>query len=69
MTQVMNQHQRMHDKVARRFAMGDVAEAPHPKLPRAETHATTRFIKILTAAATNRTAYPSLSTIVMTVDK
>ena len=69
MTQVMNQHQRMHHEAARRFAMGDVAEAPHPTLTRVETHATTRPVKISTSEATNRTASPSLSTIVMMVDE
>ena len=50
----------MHHEAVRRFAMGDVAEAPHPTLPRVETHATTRSVEILTAAATNRAASPSL---------
>ena len=41
----------MHHEAARQFAMGDVAEAPHPTLPRVETHATKRSVKKLTAAA------------------
>ena len=59
----------MHHEAAHRFYMDDVAEAPHPTLLRVETHATIRSIDILTASATNRTASPSLSTIVMMVDE
>ena len=70
MTQVMNQHQRMHHEAARQFSMGDVVEAPHPTLTRAETHATKRPVKILTAeSTTNRTASPSITVIVMTSDE
>ena len=50
--------------------MGDVVEAPHPTLTRAETHATKRPVKILTAeSTTNRTASPSITVIVMTSDE
>ena len=59
----------MHHEAARRFAMGDAAEALHSTLPRVETHATTRSVKISTEAATNRASSKSLSTIFMTVDK
>ena len=59
----------MHHEAARQFAMGDVAEALPPTLPRVETHAKTGFIKIPTAAATNRNSSPYISTILMTVDK
>ena len=67
MTWLMNQHQKMHHKAARQFSMVDVTEATHPTPPRVEKHTTTQFVKISTVAATNRTASPSLSTIVMTV--
>ena len=69
MIQVMNKHQRMHHKEGRQFAMGDVTEAPHPTLPMVETHATTRSVKKLTAAATSRNYSPYLSTILMMLDE
>ena len=70
MTQVMNQHQQMHHKATHRLDMGDAAEAPHPTLPRAETHATKISVEISIAeVATNSTASPSLPTIVMTADE
>ena len=59
----------MHHDSLRRFDVVDVAGDPHPTLPRVETHATTRSVEILTAAATNRTASPYMSTIVMMVEE
>ena len=62
--------EKLRHKAAYRFAMGDVAESPHPTLPRAETHATKISVEHFTAEAeTNSTDSPSLPKIAMTTDK
>ena len=58
----------MNHEAARRFDMGDVSEAPHPTLPRVETHATTQSVEISTSSATKRTDSLYISKIVMKVD-
>ena len=44
----MEVEERLWNKAARRFYMGDIDEAPHPTLPRAATHATKIYAKIST---------------------
>ena len=63
----MTVDEKLRHKAAHRFAMGDVAEAPHPTLPRTETHATKISVENFTAeAATNSTDSPYIPEIAMT---